>query len=177
MMTLYRKIEKAFWFTLTRKIIGNVTALLLPTLLLIAGSAWLLQDLREQLEALGVAQEVPLDQFWMLLLVIGLLAVGTGVFIVLFMRSIFVKPIRDITEVLQAVKDKNGDISAVLPDYTFDEISVIRDGTQLQRVYRATQGHDQPDPYPLGGCCAERGKSTKNGAAGQQLIHCPGTAS
>src|SRR5690554_3433760 len=125
MMTLYRKIEKAFWFTLTRKIIGNVTALLLPTLLLIAGSAWLLQDLREQLEALGVAQEVPLDQFWMLLLVIGLLAVGTGVFIVLFMRSIFVKPIRDITEVLQAVKDKNGDISAVLPDYTFDEISVM----------------------------------------------------
>ncbi len=125
MMTLYRKIEKAFWFTLTRKIIGNVTALLLPTLLLIAGSAWLLQDLREQLEALGVAQEVPLDQFWMLLLVIGLFAVGTGVFIVLFMRSIFVKPIRDITEVLQAVKDKNGDISAVLPDYTFDEISVM----------------------------------------------------
>lgn len=125
MMTLYRKIEKAFWFTLTRKIIGNVTALLLPTLLLIAGSAWLLQDLREQLEALGVAQEVPLDQFWMLLLVIGLFAVGTGVFIVFFMRSIFVKPIRDITEVLQAVKDKNGDISAVLPDYTFDEISVM----------------------------------------------------
>lgn len=125
MMTLYRKIEKAFWFTLTRKIIGNVTALLLPTLLLIAGSAWLLQDLREQLEALGVAQEVPLDQFWMLLLVIGLFAVGAGVFIVFFMRSIFVKPIRDITEVLQAVKDKNGDISAVLPDYTFDEISVM----------------------------------------------------
>lgn len=97
----------------------------MPTLLLIAGSAWLLQDLREQLEALGVAQEVPLDQFWMLLLVIGLFAVGTGVFIVFFMRSIFVKPIRDITEVLQAVKDKNGDISAVLPDYTFDEISVM----------------------------------------------------
>lgn len=146
MMTLYRTVEKAFWFTLTRKIIGNVAAMLLPTALLIAGLAYLLIDLRQQLEGQGVAQQVPLDSFWTLLALAGLFATGTGVFTIFFMRAIFVRPIRDITEVLQAVKDKNGDISAVLPDYTFDEISQMARSyneftTQLKEMISQTRTH------------------------------------
>lgn len=61
MMTLYRTVEKAFWFTLTRKIIGNVAAMLLPTALLIAGLAYLLIDLRQQLEGQALCVNITLS--------------------------------------------------------------------------------------------------------------------
>lgn len=131
MTSLYRKIERTFWYTLTRKIIGNVSAMLLPLVVLILGCAYLLLQLKEQAQSLDVAQQLAplLDSFWWLLIAVGILGAAIGIFTVFFMRSIFVKPIRDITEVLQAIKEKDGDISATLPDYTFDEIS------QMARSY------------------------------------------
>lgn len=136
MTTLYRKIEKTFWYTLTRKIVGNVILMLLPTVGVIAGASYLLVQLEKALQQQGVAAEVGslLGNFWLLL---GLAGVGTlllGLFSVFFMRAIFVRPIRDITQVLQAIREKDGDISAVLPDYTYDEIS------QMARSYNEFAG-------------------------------------
>lgn len=135
-MSLYRKIEKAFWFTLTRKIIGNILTMLLPTLVLVVGGACLLAGLEEQLETLGGRDQLAptLNGFWLLLLVGGVLAMATSIFTVFFMRAILVKPVGDIIGVLQAIKEQDGDISAVLPDYTFDEIS------QLARSYNEFSG-------------------------------------
>src|SRR5690606_17915845 len=118
MISLYRRIERAFWFTLTRKIIGNVSAMMLPLLFLTLGTAYLLSQLQQQAATLGVAEQLAplLGGFWWLLLAAAVLGLGIAVFTVFFMRSIFVKPIRDITQVLQAIKDKDGDISATLPD-------------------------------------------------------------
>ncbi|MHA6963596.1 methyl-accepting chemotaxis protein [Zobellella denitrificans] len=127
-MNLYRTIEKTFWYTLTRKIVGNVGALLLPQLLLVGLSLYYLGRVRHDIELAGLdaaALEPVLRQFGWLILACGGLALAVGVFIVFFMREIFVRPIKDITAALQAVKDRNGDISATLPDYTFDEISTM----------------------------------------------------
>lgn len=148
MMSLYRAIEKAFWYTLTRKIVGNVVAMLLPTALLMLGVAYLLTGLQQKLDGLGIAQDsLPqLDSFWLLLAVVGVFAAVIGIFMIFFMRAIFVKPIQDITGVLQAIKDKDGDISAVLPDYTFDEISDMARSynefaSQLKEMISQTRTH------------------------------------
>lgn len=126
-MSLYRAIEKAFWFTLTRKIIGNVAALLIPQAVLVSAAIYLVK----KLEVAATASNSPeiinqlLSHFWWLLGISSLLALGVAVFTIIFMQHIFVKPIRDITQVLQAIKEKDGDISATLPDYTHDEISLM----------------------------------------------------
>ena len=131
MMSLYRKIERAFWFTLTRKIIGNVVAMMLPLTIMLLGTAYLLQQLQSRALETGAAEQLSplLNNLWWLLGISAPLGVGISIFTICFMRAIFVKPIRDITEVLQAIKEKDGDISATLPDYTFDEIS------QMARSY------------------------------------------
>ncbi|WP_027849602.1 methyl-accepting chemotaxis protein [Marinospirillum minutulum] len=124
-MSLYRTIEKAFWYTLTRKIVGNVIALLLPQAILVISAVVLLGKLEKEITAVGqqAALYPMLMNFWVLLGVSSLIALAVGIFTVFFMRSLFVKPVRDITKVLQAIREKNGDISATLPDYTHDEIS------------------------------------------------------
>lgn len=135
-MSLYRKIEKAFWYTLTRKIVGNVIALLLPQAILVISAILLLNKLEREVTAVGqqAALYPMLMNFWWLLGISSLIALVIGIFTVIFMRKLFVKPIRDITEVLQAIREKNGDISATLPDYTHDEIS------QMARSYNEFSG-------------------------------------
>ncbi|MBE0508285.1 MAG: methyl-accepting chemotaxis protein, partial [Marinospirillum sp.] len=135
-MNLYRTIEKAFWYTLTRKIIGNVIALLLPQAILVVLAIYYLKQLEDKVSAVGQSEALypMLMNFWWLLGLSSLVALTIGVFTVFFMRQLFVKPIRDITKVLQAIRDKNGDISATLPDYTFDEIS------EMARSYNEFSG-------------------------------------
>lgn len=124
-MNLYKRIEKAFWFTLTRKIIGNVIALLLPQLILIISALILLQQIKTKASNLGLDEHLTpiLSSFGWLLGISSLVALSSGVFTVLFMRHLFFKPIKEVTQVLNAIRDKDGDISATLPDYTHDEIS------------------------------------------------------
>ncbi|SFX65769.1 methyl-accepting chemotaxis protein [Marinospirillum alkaliphilum] len=135
-MSLYRSIEKAFWYTLTRKIIGNVVALLLPQAILVGLAIYYLKRLEIQVTAVGQQEALypMLMNFWWLLGISSLVALAFGIFTVFFMRHLFVRPIRDITQVLQAIRDKNGDISATLPDYTHDEIS------EMARSYNEFSG-------------------------------------
>lgn len=122
-MNLYRTIEKTFWYTLTRKIVGNVVALQLPLLLLAGLTLFYLDRLQQLAPGAEVAPLIGQLRGWIwAVLAAGLLLAG---FIIWFMREIFVRPIKDITAALQAVQDQNGDISATLPDYTFDEISTM----------------------------------------------------
>lgn len=130
---LYRCIERQFFFTLSRKIIGNVVFLLLPF-----GVLWLVSDyycrqLALQVEQLVVtgaiapAELAPvqalLAQAQWLMALLAMLAVAVAVFTVFFMRHLFLRPVNAITQVLRQIKDNNGDISAVLPEYTYDEIT------------------------------------------------------
>ena len=130
-MSLYRAIERTFFNTLTKKIIGNVAFLLIPNLVVIGIGYWLYNNLLSLRDVLGsehalsgqiMATADSLFQASAWILAFSVLAAG---FTVVFMRHLFLTPIRNMTDVLRAVKDKDGDISATLPDETFDEISAM----------------------------------------------------
>ncbi len=128
-MSLYTAIEKAVFNTLTRKIVGNVLFLLLPYLMLILLGWYFAADIRQVMtdQALIPAQQQAIEASLSLLLwttgsLIGL-ALLAGIGTIFFMRHLFLRPIREMTDVLRAIKDRDGDISGTLPEYTHDEIS------------------------------------------------------
>lgn len=128
-MSLYTSIERTLFNTLTKKITGNVVFLLLPHVVLIGIGFYYTASIRDQLSAFNLAPEqlAAIDGSLTALLVsivvtISIAFIG-GVFTIFFMRYLFLRPIRHITEVLTAIRDKDGDISGTLPEYTYDEIS------------------------------------------------------
>src|SRR5690554_335641 len=128
-MSLYTAIEKAAFNTLTKKIVGNVIFLLLPHLVLILVGAYFAADLRQLLHNLDLnpsqlaAIESSLSALMLTTGTTVTLALLAGIFTIFFMRHLFLRPIREITSVLRAINEKDGDISATLPEYTHDEIS------------------------------------------------------
>ncbi|TVQ73472.1 MAG: HAMP domain-containing protein, partial [Oceanospirillales bacterium] len=128
-MSLYKSIEKAFWHTLTRKIIGNVVFLLLPHIVLIVVGGYYASDLKQlilsaQLESSTESQLMSgLNSLLFAASATIVFAFVAGIFTIFFMRHLFLKPIHEMTKVLKAIREKEGDISATLPAYTYDEIS------------------------------------------------------
>lgn len=128
-MSLYKSVEKAFFNTLTKKIAGNVIFLLLPHVALLFIGYYhfgqidtLLQNLSADAEqTLQIQQHLSTFSYYGFATVT--FALITGICTIFFMRHLFLRPIRTMTDVLQAIKDKDGDISATLPEYTHDEIS------------------------------------------------------
>lgn len=128
-MNLYTAIEKSFFNTLTKKIVGNVAFLLLPYLLIALIGVFFASDIHQVMHDQGMSPEqssAVADRLsamlWSTGLVIGF-ALMAGIGTIFFMRHLFLRPIREMTEVLGAIKDKDGDISGILPEYTHDEIS------------------------------------------------------
>lgn len=128
-MGIYSAVERTFFNSLTKKIIGNVLFLLLPNLVILGISFWVYQSitsLNEGLgaehglssELLGISSSLYIASIFMLAFTLV-----AALFSIFFMRHLFLRPIRQMTEVLRGVKDRDGDISATLPDQTFDEIS------------------------------------------------------
>lgn len=128
-MSLYQSIEKTFFNSMTRKILGNVLFLVLPSLILIGLGYWLhlaLQELQSLLTDAPEAGQQVASLAQTTGLVAGVMLVLTVVvagFTLFFMRHLFLRPIHSMTHVLRAVKDRGGDISATLPIQTHDEIA------------------------------------------------------
>jgi len=128
-MSLYTSIERTLFNTLTRKIIGNVVFLLLPHLILIGIGMYYTDEIRTLLAGtdLSVQQQAVIDGSLSALLTSIIVTISIallgGVFTIFFMRHLFLRPIREMTQVLRAIRDKDGDISGTLPEYTHDEIS------------------------------------------------------
>ncbi|MBY4675746.1 methyl-accepting chemotaxis protein [Marinobacterium arenosum] len=126
---LYQAIERTFFNSLTKKIVGNVIFLLLPLLVMLIYSYLTLTEVDDALKATGLANahiaevQQGLDALWHAILVAAVVMVLVGGFTIGFMRHLFLAPIKQMIEVLSAIKDEGGDISATLPAYTFDEIS------------------------------------------------------
>jgi methyl-accepting chemotaxis protein len=128
-MSLYTQIEKHFFFTLTRKIVGNIGFLALFQLL----SLWLvfshIQDTRSLLETRspdsGLIEQLTLklDDHLTLIIALTLVSLIAAIGIMFYMRHLFLRPIKDITRILSSITEKDGDISATLPITTQDEIS------------------------------------------------------
>lgn len=128
-MKLYAAIERLFFNSLSKKIAGNVIFLLLPHIALLWLGYQYADEISVSLAQLPASAEQKqhleglLDGFWQWGLYTVLFAIVAGVFTIFFMRHLFLRPIRAVTEVLANIKKKDGDISATLPDYTCDEIS------------------------------------------------------
>ncbi|WP_273437971.1 hypothetical protein [Sedimenticola selenatireducens] len=115
-MSLYTQIEKSFFYTLTRKIIGNVGFLLLFQLL----TFWLayshITNTRSILQegttdaALADQLTTQLANHLMLMLGVTLLSVVAAIGIMLYMRHLFLHPIQGITDILSGITEKDGDI-------------------------------------------------------------------
>src|SRR5690554_1079242 len=114
-MSLYTAIEKAAFNTLTKKIVGNVIFLLLPHLVLILVGAYFAADLRQLLHSLDLnpsqlaAIESSLSALMLTTGTTVTLALLAGIFTIFFMRHLFLRPIREITSVLRAIKEKDGE--------------------------------------------------------------------
>lgn len=128
-MSLYSSIEKTFFNSLTKKIVGNVVFLLGPNLIVAAIGYWIYQDLNslhaqlDTSQAGGAVLEQSASTLFTASLILLIYTFLVGAFTIFFMRHLFLRPIGSITNVLRAVKERDGDISATLPQYSHDEIS------------------------------------------------------
>ncbi|MEH6650130.1 MAG: methyl-accepting chemotaxis protein [Motiliproteus sp.] len=128
-MSLYQNIEKSLFFTLTRKIVGNVGFLLLMqfiTLGLFYNANKSISQAMSQFPAddllVQQVQAIHAESSIYIALVSGATIVA-AIFLIFFMRHLFLRPIKSITEILHAISGKNGDISRTLPVSTHDEIA------------------------------------------------------
>ncbi len=128
-MSIYTQVEKSFFYTLTRKIVGNVGFLMLLQALILFLTWRSHQKIQEVLvdhpaDSMLVQQiSELLSADFMLIGLVCVFGICAGLFLIFFMRHLFLRPILAMTDVLRAIKEKDGDISATLPDYTHDEIS------------------------------------------------------
>lgn len=116
-MSLYRSIEKTFFNSLTKKIVGNLLFVSLPPILI---ALLVLVLLPSEGETLDPSATLWINGMLYLLIAFSVLA---GLFTIGFMRHLFLKPVRAMIEVLTGIRDRNGDISASLPVQTQDEIA------------------------------------------------------
>lgn len=116
-MSLYRSIEKTFFNSLTKKIVGNLLFVSIPPVLIAIA---ILVQLPANQEPIEAGTYTALKAMLYCLIIFSILA---GLFTIGFMRHLFLKPIRAITDVLNGVRDRNGDISVSLPVQTQDEIA------------------------------------------------------
>ncbi|RZM83893.1 chemotaxis protein [Pseudoalteromonas rubra] len=105
-MRIYNLIEESLFFTLTRKIFGNLGFLLVFQIITLL---WLHSELAEQNGSTGV--------FWLLALV----SVGAFIFTFFYMRYLIVRPVQAMRDTLEQINRQDGDLDARLPQFTYDE--------------------------------------------------------
>ncbi|MGY8869926.1 MAG: methyl-accepting chemotaxis protein [Pseudomonadales bacterium] len=126
---LYKTIERMFFNSLTKKVIGNVLFLLTPYLILLVIGYSYLNEITQFILELNLDSKVSVELIEKLeglkkfAAVTFLFAFSVALFSIFFMRHLFLRPILSITHVLKQIKENDGDISATLPEYTHDEIS------------------------------------------------------
>ncbi|MDP5034779.1 methyl-accepting chemotaxis protein [Alishewanella sp. SMS8] len=107
-MTLYHLIEQRFFFTLTRKIVGNV----LFITLFFALAMYLAYPTTDN------------KQLWWLLLVVGSAAYSFTIF---YMWHLIVRPVQALVKNLHDSNRSGADLSQRLPAFTFDEFRTLSD--------------------------------------------------
>ena len=105
-MSIYNQIEQSFFFTLSRKIFGNLSFVFSFQLLTLF---WLYAELSEKEQGLG----------WFWLMAFG--AVAGFIFTLFYMRFLIVRPVRAMRDTLKQINRKDGVLNAKLPHFTYDE--------------------------------------------------------
>ena len=128
-MSLYGAIERTFFNSLTKKIVGNVLFLLAPHLVLLFVGFSFSEEFVAALKGMNLSDEQSsllleiFDRFLSVGTITVVIALLAGVFSIFFMRHLFLRPVNAITQVLRQIKEKDGDISVTLPEFTHDEIT------------------------------------------------------
>ncbi|WP_172971658.1 methyl-accepting chemotaxis protein [Pseudoalteromonas sp. A25] len=119
-MRLYNQIEQSFFYTLSRKIFGNLSFVFAFQVITLV---WLYSELDAKDDSLGL--------FW--LMTFG--AVGGFVFTLFYMRYLIVRPVRAMRDSLQQANRQDGNLNAKLPKFTYDEFR------ELSEQYNAFTQH------------------------------------
>ena len=128
-MSLYGAIERTFFNSLTKKIVGNVLFLLAPHLVLLFVGFSFSEEFVAALKGMNLSDEQSsllleiFDRFLSVGTITVVIALLAGIFSIFFMRHLFLRPVSAITQVLRQIKEKDGDISVTLPEFTHDEIT------------------------------------------------------
>ncbi|RZG03233.1 methyl-accepting chemotaxis protein [Pseudoalteromonas sp. CO348] len=105
-MRIYNFVEQTFFYTLSRKIVGNLGFLLLFQVISLV---WLYSELAHSGASMGL--------FWLITIVI----LAAFAFTVFYMRFLIVRPVQAMKESLERVNRQNGNLDAKLPQFTYDE--------------------------------------------------------
>ncbi|ESP91377.1 chemotaxis sensory transducer [Pseudoalteromonas luteoviolacea NCIMB 1944] len=105
-MRIYNLIEESLFYTLTRKIFGNLGFLFVFQLLTLG---WLYSYLSETNSASA--------GFWFL----AFTSVVAFIFTFFYMRFLIVRPVQAMRDRLEQINRQDGDLSAQLPQFTYDE--------------------------------------------------------
>ncbi|KID36069.1 methyl-accepting chemotaxis protein [Pseudoalteromonas maricaloris] len=119
-MRIYNFVEQTFFYTLSRKIVGNLGFLLLFQVISLV---WLYSELAHSGASMGL--------FWLITIVI----LAAFAFTVFYMRFLIVRPVQAMKESLERVNRQDGNLDAKLPQFTYDE---FRD---LSEQYNAFTTH------------------------------------
>lgn len=116
MGSLYRSIEKSFFYTLTRKLLGNMAAIAVVSMLgYVAIYSWVTGSLTP--EQAG-------DFRWMLSLALGSTWLAcAGAFV--YLRHLIVRPVHLLSDRMDQLANGEGDLSVNLPKVTQDELSEL----------------------------------------------------
>lgn len=110
LLKAYTAIEQIFFFTLARKITGNISFLFLFQLLLMGLLFAMLDDG-------GVA----LDHYRPWLYGLCALSMASFLFTLFYLHFLIVRPVRAILDNFDAINNHQGDLSIRLPAFTYDE--------------------------------------------------------
>lgn len=115
-MRIYNFLEKTLFFTLTRKIVGNLSFVFLFQAITLF---WLYESLTLNQQSTGL--------FWALALVI----VAGFIFTLFYMRFLMVRPVKAMRDTLIKINQQDADLSAKLPHFTYDEFRELSEQYNL----------------------------------------------
>jgi len=127
-LAAYAAVERLFFHTLTRKLVGNIGLLMLFPFLMLA-AAWNARvALGAALAKAGLTPDAAarvaaiLDAQALQLLVLGALALAASVGVLLYLRYLIVRPVKMLAGIMQEVCAGEGDLSISMPVVTHDEL-------------------------------------------------------
>jgi methyl-accepting chemotaxis protein len=125
---LYSTVERLFFHTLTRKLLGNVGLLMLFPLLMLAAFWQARAALGAALSQAGLAPPVAtrvaaiLDTQCLQLLTLCGLALAASIGVLLYLRYLIVRPVKMLAGIMREVSAGEGDLSMSMPVVTQDEL-------------------------------------------------------
>lgn len=105
-MRIYNFLEQTLFYTLTRKIVGNLSFVFLFQAITLF---WLHSSLTENQQSTGL--------FWAL----ALLIIAGFIFTIFYMLFLIVRPVKAMRDTLININQQDANLAAKLPHFTFDE--------------------------------------------------------